>query len=356
MKVDEIVQATRRGATLFRMEDRGLLEVRGEDRVRWLDGMISADVEGLVSSGPGSGCYAMLLTSRGAIVADLHVGLLDETFLLESARHAIPRIQETLDRFIIADDVTLADSSDESVVWGLEGPLSESILEIATGIREPLEPEGWADRRIGERSVRIASFGFSGERAFQLRIPPEASDAVVSALEAAAEEAGLEGGLPMGSAEALEVLRVEAGIPLLGAELDEEVLPPEARLDHALPSGKGCYVGQEIVARLRSRGQVNHLLVGLRIEADALPPAETKLMAEGRATGEITSAVVSPTEGRIALGYVRRAHATEGTRIDFDGGEAQVAALPFSRPSSRPSSKSSAQPSSDPRGQGASPD
>ena len=333
---DEIIGAARRGAALFPMEGRGLLEVGGEDRVRWLDGMISGDVAALVAAGPGAGCYATLLTNRGAIVADLHVGLLGETFLLESAREAMPRIQQTLERYIIADDVTLRDSSGESVAWGLEGPLAEAILEAATGDSQRLAEEAWAEREIAGQPVRIAAFGFTGEPAFQLRMPPQAGDAVQAALDAAARQVGLDSGLRRGDAAALEVLRVEAGIPLLGAELDEEVLPPEARLERAVSTSKGCYVGQEIVARLRSRGQVNHLLVGLRVESAELPAVGAALQAGGRRTGEITSAVVSPSEGPIALGYVRRAHAEPETRVDYEGGSARVAALPFVRPSAPP--------------------
>jgi len=336
-KTAEIVGATRRGAVLFPMEERGLLEVRGEDRVRWLDGMISGDVAALAAAGPGAGCYATLLTNRGAIVADLHVGLLGEAFLLESTREALPRIRETLERYIIADDVTLRDLSGESAAWGLEGPRAEAILEAATDdprrlADQRLAEEAWAERAIAERTVRIAAFGFTGEAAFQLRMPPADAEAVLAALDAAAREVGLESGLVRGDGEALEVLRVEAGIPLLGAELDEEVLPPEARLERAVAAGKGCYVGQEIVARLRSRGQVNHLLVGLRIESGELPAVGTRLQVEGRRTGEITSAVASPSEGPIALGYVRREHAEPETRVDSEAGSARVAALPFVRP------------------------
>ena len=109
------------------------------------------------------------------------------------------------------------------------------------------------------------------------------------------------------------------------------MLPPEARLEHAICPTKGCYVGQEIVARLRSRGQVNHLLVGLAFDddADPLPEAGTALHAEDRATGELTTVVRSPDAGAIALGYVRRAHAEPGTVVDFAGGTATVHRLPF---------------------------
>jgi folate-binding protein YgfZ len=328
MRTDEVVAATRAGAGLFPMAHRGLLEVRGEDRVRWLDGMISGDVEALVAAGPGAGCYATLLTNRGAIVADLHVGLEADRFLLESARASIPRIQETLERFVIADDVAIVDVSLQRIAIGLEGPRAEALLGAASGTAELPAPEGWAELRIAGHPVQVAAFGFTGEPAFQLRVGSEGHVAVEEALFAAAEALGPPA-LVRGTSEALEILRVEAGIPLLGQELDDDVLPPEARLERAIATNKGCYVGQEIIARLRARGQVNHLLVGLRLEGADLPAVGTKLSAGGRETGEITSVARSPSQGPIALGYVRREHAAEGTEVDLDGGRARVAALPF---------------------------
>ena len=326
MSLDDIVAGTREAAGLFDMAHRGLLEVRGEDRVRWLDGMISGDVRALESSGLGAGCYATFLTNRGAIVADLHVARFKEAYLLESLRSEVPRIREALERYVIADDVTLVDRSDEFVTLGLEGPQAPALLAKATcGETRDLERDCWVDTTIAGRNVLVAAFGFSGESAYQLRIKPSDRLAVEEVLVDTANEDRL----VRGNLEALEVLRVEAGIPMLGAELDDEVLPPEARLERAISTSKGCYVGQEIVARLRARGQVNHLLVGFRIESSPIPAVGTKLSAGGRVTGELTSIVVSPTEGPIALGYVRREHAEAGTPIEFDGGRARVASLPF---------------------------
>lgn len=326
MSVEEIVSRTRSGVGLFDMAHRGLIEVRGADRVRWLDGMISGDVEALESAASGAGCYATLLTNRGAIVADLHVARIDESFLLESLRSEISRIIETLERYVIADDVELRDCSEEYACLGLEGPQAPALLEkITGGDIANLEPECWAESRIADRKVLVAAFGFSGESAYQLRMKPSDRRAIEEALKANSKDKGFVRGNP----EALEVLRVEAGIPALGAELDEDVLPPEARLERAISINKGCYVGQEIVARLRARGQVNHLLVGLRIDSSTLPPSGAELSADGRVTGELTSIVLSPTEGPIALGYVRREHAAAGTAVEFDGGRASVATLPF---------------------------
>jgi folate-binding protein YgfZ len=326
MNSDEIVLGTRAGVGLFDMNHRGFLEVRGEDRVRWLDGMISGDVQALEDAASGAGCYAVLLTNRGAIVADLHVARLGETYLLEAPRVDLPRIRETLERYLIADDVVLEDRSAEFSTFGLEGPTALDVLSEATeGRIAELGPECWVESTIADRKVLVASFGFSGERGFQIRCEPEESGSVEAALVAAAEATSL----VRGDFESLEILRIEAGIPRLGAELDEEVLPPEARLEHAISTTKGCYVGQEIVARLRARGQVNHLLVGLRLGSEALPPIGAELKAGERVTGELTSVAISPSEGPIALGFVRRDHAEPGTVIEILGVEARVSALPF---------------------------
>jgi folate-binding protein YgfZ len=308
------------------MESRGLLEVRGEDRIRWLDGMVSGDIEALEKGESGSGCYAMLLTNRGAIVADLHIARIGDVLVLELLRSEIPRVRETLEKFIIADDVELVDRSADQVVLGIEGPEATLILEAAiTGDAPMPDSEDWGIFEIAGRKILVGAFGFSGELGFQLRFDEADRGVIEEALDAAAGAPGI----VRGDAEALEILRVEAGIPALGQELDEEVLPPEARLERAISTSKGCYVGQEIVARLRARGQVNHLLVGLKLDVEALPEVGTALSVDDRTTGELTSIVDSPSVGPIALGYVRREHADPGTQLAFEGGHAVVAELPL---------------------------
>ena len=133
--------------------------------------------------------------------------------------------------------------------------------------------------------------------------------------------------------DALNVLRTEAGIPWPGAELTDKTLPPEARLENnAVSYDKGCYIGQEIVERIRSRGNVNRLLTGFFLECESLPAAGAKLVSNGKETGWITTALDSPTlKRRIALGYLRREQSTEGNRLSFEGGTATVTALPFYR-------------------------
>ena len=318
--------AVRRAAGLFPLTGRGLLCVEGKDRLRWLDGMVTNDMAALEAGPERSGCFAALLTRKGRIVADLPVLLRPAALWLETAADAVEPVRTTLERFIVADDVALRDASGEVERLALEGPAAPAILESALGAPLALAPEACAEVELAGVTLLVAAFGWSGAPAFQLLAPTGSADALAACLEGV----GAAHGLVRAGEEALEILRIEAGIPRLGAELDEDVLPAEARLERAISTTKGCYTGQEIVARLASRGHVNHLLVGLRCAGAQPPPVGAELFAEGRRIGEVTSACVSPAAGAIALGYVRRPLDAPGTRVEVDGGEARVSALPFS--------------------------
>lgn len=350
---DEVL-AVRRGAGLFRLADRGLLRVEGGDRVRWLDGMLSNDVANLAPGPERSGCYAALLTRQGRIVADFQVLLRDACLWLETAREALPTAVQTLERFIVADDVSLHDASGEVERLGLEGPAAPAVLAAALGRELPLADDACAATELAGMPVLVAAFGWSGAPARQLFAAAGEGERVAAALLAA----GAAHGLVEAGAEALEVLRVEAGVPRLFAELGEDVLPPEARLERAVSTTKGCYTGQEVVARMTSRGRVGHLLVGFRLDLTEGDPAEGDLaegdLAEGgrgaapgagragslpapgaevrigeSVVGELTSVCLSPSEGAIALGFVRAARAEPGTRVRVGGREACIAELPF---------------------------
>jgi folate-binding protein YgfZ len=311
---------------------RGLIQVTGGDASRWLDGMISNDVTTLAPGTARSGCYATVLTPKGRIIADLHVLAREDGYWLETAADAAAGLMAGLDRYIIADDVALSEMTAETARVGIEGRDALGILEAASGVTlDTLAPESWVELELAGLPVAVARFGWSGEDAFQLFAPRGSESGVVDALRAA------RGGdaLFSCSMEALDVLRIEAGIPLLGAELDDEVFPDEARLDEAISRTKGCYTGQEIVARLYSRGAVNHLLVGLCFEGAEPPPVDTELVLEGRKVGEITSVCTSPSAGPIGLGYVRRDYAEPGSVLDAGGTGAEVAPLPIVSPAGR---------------------
>jgi folate-binding protein YgfZ len=234
---------------------------------------------------------------------------------------------EDLDRFIIADDVTLTDRSAEFDRLGIEGPGAAKVLAAALGSEPDLADEGWTTGRWRDDDVAIAAFGWSGEPAYQIFLPRGRGEEAARSWIEVARSAGVE--VTTGVAPALDILRVEAGIPAWGAELDPDVFPDEARLARAISTTKGCYTGQEIVARLRSRGQVNHLLVGLAFDGDEPAAAGTPLTAGERRTGEVTSSVRSPALGAVGLGYARREHAEPGTRLGWEGGTVRVVALPM---------------------------
>jgi folate-binding protein YgfZ len=321
----EQAAAARRGVGLFVRGDRGLLEVAGADRLRWLDGMVSNDVRALAAGPEGSGCYALLLTRKGRIVADLHVLHRGEVFWLETAGAGVAPLRETLERFIIADRVELRDLTAQRDRLALEGPAAPAVLEAAIGEAPGLAPEACAETAIDGAAVLVAAYGCGGGPALQLFAPAGAGPGVAEALR----RAGAAYGLVEGGPEALEILRIEAGVPQLFAELDGDVLPAEARLERAISQTKGCYTGQEIVARLAFRGHVNHLLVGFALEGGCPPAPGAAVSVQGRVVGEVTSACLSPAAGVIALGYVRASFAEPGTGVTVDARPARVAALPF---------------------------
>ncbi len=330
---DEVI-AARAAVALFFADGRsarGILEVSGGDAQRWLDGMLSNDVTAIAAESPRSGCYATLLTPKGGIVADLHVLARRDGYWLETDSEVVPELIARLERYIVADDVKLSDRSAAIDRLGLEGPLAVSVLAQAAGSDRvalaAVRDSSWCALEVAGVAVSAARFGWSGEDAFQLFLPAGSRERVVEALVTAAD-----GSLILASRGALEVLRIEAGVPRLGAELDEDVFPDEARLEAAISRSKGCYTGQEIVARLYSRGAVNHLLVGLRFEGGSLPEPEAELSVGERRTGEVTSVCLSPAAGAIGLGYVRREHSEPGTEVIAGAIAARVAELPFVSP------------------------
>jgi len=274
----------------------------------------------------------MLLTPQGRIVADLHVLLRPEALWLELPRSEIAVVRERLAKLIIADDVRLVDRSHEIGRLAVEGPQSHSLLRDVLSPTDQaaaaaLCPDACVDARIAGEDVLLCAFGWSGERALQVFLPGPA--AAVGRVRKALLAAGVRHGLVAADDQVLEILRVEAGIPRLHAELSQEVLPPEARLEHAVSYTKGCYTGQEIIARLRSRGQVAHLLVGIATEAGTAARRGDEVKVSGEVVGEITSAVVSPSAGPIALAFVRRPHAAPGTVVAVGAFPGRVVALPF---------------------------
>ena len=305
-------------AQLFRLVSRSVIEVAGDDRVRWLDGMISADVQAL---GAGQGAWGLLLTRQGRIVADLHVLAREESLWLELERSIAETVKERLESYVIADDVVLRDCSAAWARLALEGPSAQNVLEAAAGSPVTLAPGAWCELRVAAVPISVAAYGFTGQPAFQLFVPHEA--------EAAGAEALLAAGAVEATTDTLECLRIESGLPRVGYELDETVLPAEAGLEAAVSETKGCYTGQEVVTRMRTRGRVAHRLVGLRLEAASLPARGAEIAQDGARIGQLTSTVLSPSAGAIGLGYVKSAAAVPGGEVQIEGASARIVSLPL---------------------------
>jgi folate-binding protein YgfZ len=328
MSEAEQAAAVRTSAGIFRLPDRGLIEVGGGDRVRWLDGMLSNDVTGLRAGAENSGCYATTLTAKGRIVADLHVLAREASFWLECAAAAVPSVVEHFERHLIADDISLRDLGASIDRLAVEGPLAGQLLERAAASAIDLAADCCKILRIGGTEVVAARYGWSGETGFQLLVPAGSGEAVAEEIESA----GSDSDLISAGLKTLEILRIEAGIPRFGAEIDETVLPAEARLARAVSQSKGCYVGQEVVARMEAAGRVSHLLVGLALGDDPVPEPGSEIFAAGKRVGEVTSSCRSALAGSIALSFVRAAHSATGTEVCVAGRPARVAALPFAGP------------------------
>ena len=329
MSVAEEVRATRRTAGVFRLQGRALLEVHGSDRARFLQGQLSNDVACLDASRSDSGCHALALTREGRIVAEFHVVARPDAFWLETDAAAAAAAIARLEKFVIADDVAIADRSAAFARFAVEGPRAPELIATATGVPLAIPDDGAVVAQIDGIEVVIAAFGWSGEAARQIFAASEDAARIDEALRAAATAHGA----IAASEAALEVLRIEAGVPRFGAELGEHALPAELRLEsRAISFTKGCYTGQEVVARMHSRGRVGHLLVGLAIEGAVLPAIGAALEADASRVGEVTSAAHSPSAGVIALGFVRRGFEDPGTVLAVEGRDARVVALPIVAP------------------------
>lgn len=283
-----MLQAFFENAALFELSGRGRIKVLGEDRKRLLHAMTTNHVQQLE---PGQGCYAFFLSAQGRVLSDVTILAQQDHLLLdvEPARRAF--IMEHLDKYIIADDVTLEDVSDLQTTLALEGPAAAEILE-SIGAPVPVndyDSAEWAGRLIVKTS-------YTGATGFHIYISP--LDAPVlreTLLDARAVEA---------SPELIETARLLHAKPLYGVDITEANLPQETKLDHALHFSKGCYLGQEIVERVRSRGHVNKVLTRLQLETPTAPGA--KVLSGEKEVGAVTSAAFDPRNNvTVALAYVR---------------------------------------------------
>lgn len=304
---------------------RAKVSLKGSDRVRWLNGMITNNVRDLA---PGYGVYAFLLNPQGHILGDLYAYNLGESLLIDTDRGQLEKILAVFDKYIIMDDVEVADGSAAINALSIAGPKAAQCF-AATGIEVPtLEALQFAEVVWQGTNLTVVRGDNPLVESFEIWLAPENIEKVRDALLKASAK-------PVGSA-ADELLRIAAGVPRYGVDIRERDLPQETEQERALSFVKGCYVGQEIVERIRSRGQVRRKFSGFAVR-EKLPAAGDKIQADGKEVGEITSVASLPWAGgdqNVALGYVRREVALPGKSLDAGGTEIAVAALPFTAASS----------------------
>lgn len=310
IELDAQYRAIREEAALVTRPGRAMIAVSGEDAADYLQGQLSNDVEALA---PGQGCYAALLDRKGHLQADLRaLRLGGGEFLLDAEGEAGPALLRHLGMYKIGREVEVADRIPDLALASLLGPRAPQLAGV-----DGLGPE---------HAHREASLGGTGFRAV-------AGDGGIDLICAAAdlerlEAALLHAGAERASEDAAEIVRVESGRPRFGRELNQSLMPAEAGIvERAVNFEKGCYIGQEPVARLHYRGKPNRMLRGLRLSAPAEPG--TTLSLGEREVGAIGTACVSPALGPIALAIVRR-EAEPGATVELaGGGSAEVVELPF---------------------------
>lgn len=321
--------AVREKVGLIDASFRVSLRMTGEDRVSFLQGIVSNDIKALR---PGEGCAATLLTEQGRLVADLRVYALESALLIDVDARIKDKALDTFSRFIIADDVELEDLSEQCVTLALQGPLAIHVLTAAGVALSLAKAFQHGVATINGAAVHIARADDTGADGYALFVPRAEAEHVWQTLVRVGEPFGLQ---PVGMT-ALNLLRVEAGIPWYGVDMDESRIVLEVGLEHAISFKKGCYLGQEVVERATARGHVNRKLSGLLVHGETIPVSGDKLFHDTQEVGWITSAIASPRCGRpIALAYVRREQCAPGTqlRIDRQGIPviAEVTTLPFAR-------------------------
>ena len=307
-------------AGLYDMSWQAKLVLSGEDCVRWLNGMVTNNVRDLQLN---HGVYSFVLNPQGRNQGDLVSYNRGDYLLVTTDQEQAPKLKELFDHYIIMDDVEIEDIGDKLGALGVTGPKAASAISVAGIDVSQLEAGQVGDivwRGVGISVARSVLPLMDG---YEIWSTLENLEKVWDALVAA-------GANPVGY-EALELYRITRGVPRYGVDLRERDLPQETGQQHVLNFAKGCYVGQEIVERIRSRGNVHRIFVGLEVHGDA-PQTGSQVLKDDKQIGEVTSAARVPFpqgERTLALGYMRREFAEPGTAARVGEREAVLKPLPF---------------------------
>jgi len=302
-------QALRSAAAWLDLSARGKIIATGEDRARLLHAMTTNQVQELK---PGEGCYAFFLNPQGRILGDVNLFCREHDFLLDVEPETRESLYQHLDRYIIADDVMLEDATPRLATLSLEGPEAAA---AAARIAAPVPQKPW--EHAAWNNAMVANISSTGMPALRFFVPVDEKQPLIEKF-----------GLPQASPQAARVVRLENFQPRYGDDILATTLSGETQQTHAVNFNKGCYIGQEIVERVRSRGLVHRLLAGVAIDSTEPPEPDTRLFHDGQDIGKITSAAFSPALGKVVgMAYLRRELAEPGTQLTVNGHTAVVRAL-----------------------------
>lgn len=317
---DAEYRAALEGAAIFDTNWHAIWMAGGRDRVQYLHNVTSNDIKSLAQD---RGTLALLLNPQGRILAELEIYALAEKLLLRSHAAQRERTLATLKKYIIGSKVEIEDVTEQMGSFAIEGPrAAEAVRQICGAEIEGLAAMSIQEIEIDKNPCRLLLRSHFGAAGAEILASREHLAALWCKGLAAVRKLG---GAPIGMT-ALNALRLEAGVPWFPVDFNEAMIPHEAALENTHVSfNKGCYTGQEIVERVRSRGHVNRKRVSLKFSTSDAPAAGTKLRAGGNEVGIVTSAAYSPsTQSAIGMGYVRREQFAPGSILEFDGGTAEV--------------------------------
>ncbi len=302
--------AVRKGVGLIDLSHHGKLRVSGKEHLKFLQGMVTND---LMKLGEGKGLYATLLTVKGRMFSDMRIYRDRESILLELEPGLNEKVRELLVKYRLSYKANIEDLTDTSCLFSINGPYSKGLLKKTLREEIPeLKENEFLERVINDSEIMIVRINRTGEDGYDIFSKADRAKTFWESLI----ENGRGLGIKLVGLDAMETLRIEAGIPRYGADMDEDTIPLEAGLLDAISFEKGCYVGQEVIARIKWRGHVNRCLVGFEIEGDTIPSKGHKIFHDEREIGHITSSVFSPFFKKvIALGYIRREFKEPGTAV-----------------------------------------
>ncbi len=311
-------------AVMFDRSPHGVVGIAGADRLSFLHGLLTNDIARLA---PGSGTYAAYLTPQGRMISDMRVLETGSDTILVVERPVAEALARRLDSLVFSEDVQVSNASGELSELTVRGPRAAAVLEQAVGIPAArlTRFSEYDNVRPPGSPVTIVRDDDLGAAGFSLYVPVSDVRRFSSAI--------LEAGALAGDDALREALRIEAGRPRFGVDMDADTIPLEAGIeDRAISMTKGCYVGQEVIVRVlhRGHGRVARRLVGIALAAAGVPSPNDAILAGEKEVGVVTSAAWSPRlNGPLALGYVQRDHIATGTKLLLNGASAQVVSLPL---------------------------